>query len=259
MRNLSKELASSDFVREFSESYFSRNVPKGPDVHSNRQSRIDQPYTPDERRRADVRYKHFLHHQVVTTEEMLDVIQLSSYQTDDHERAVVRLPCICRYRSYGGESKLLCLGIAFTDQYTRRFPSYLGGKHEYISCSEAVEFVKTLAIEEPIVHAVSALGVPYVGMICNCDMEVCRPFITRSRLGITSPFYKGHYVGQIDERKCSGCGTCEELCPFGAAKLSEEGSISSISLDKCYGCGICERNCQDGAITLVFRQEGTGF
>ncbi|MHA1960748.1 MAG: ATP-binding protein [Candidatus Thorarchaeota archaeon] len=254
-RNLSKELGFSDFVREFSESYFSRDLQRGPDRFSNRGSRIAQPFTQEERDEADLRYRKFLHHQVITTEETIQVIELSNQQTEGHERAIVRFPCICRHRAYGGDPKLRCLGIAFTDRYTRRFPKYLGGGHEYVTPPEAIEFIENLSQNEPIVHAVSALGVPYVGMICNCDMDVCRPYLSRLRLGITSPFYKGHYLAQIETSRCSGCGECEDSCPFEAVHILEKDSLASVTADECYGCGVCERNCPEKTITLVLRKE----
>ena len=141
---------------------------------------------------------------------MLQVLKLSSIETEGHERSVLRLPCICRHAALGKEKKLHCFGIAFTDMYTQRFPNYLGGKHEYMTADEAAEIMQTMAEEESVVHAVYALGVPYVGMICNCDMNVCTPYLHRRRLGISEPFHKGHYITVVNEQKCVGCGNCEE-------------------------------------------------
>ncbi|TFG99025.1 MAG: hypothetical protein E4H14_20515, partial [Candidatus Thorarchaeota archaeon] len=117
-RNLSKELATSDLMRDFNEGYFSRNVPPGPDGFSDRASRIARPVLPDEKQAVEDRYRKFLHHQVVTTGEVIQILNRSSIETEGHEHSVVRLPCICRHAALGKEKKLHCFGIAFTDLYT---------------------------------------------------------------------------------------------------------------------------------------------
>ncbi len=258
-RNLSKELATSKLVRDFVESYFARNVPPGPDGFSNMMSRIAQPVLPDEKQRVLARYKKYLHHQVVTTGEVLRILKLCSVETEENERSVVRFPCICRHIALGREKVLNCFGIAFTSLYTRHFPDYLGGKHEYLTPDEAAEIVINMANEAPIVHAVSALGVPYVGMLCNCDMDVCRPYMHRLRLGISEPFYKSHYLTVINEQKCVGCGVCEQSCPFGAIVTDSEMGVARIDSTKCYGCGVCSRNCQEHAIESENKMRLTDF
>ena len=250
-RNYSKELASSNHVRDFCESYFSREVSAGPDGFTSITERISQPIRPKEMERVDERYSKYLHHQVVTTQEAKQILEIASRQTDEHKRAVVQLPCICRHVAYGGDKTLRCFGIAFSDTYTRRFPRYLGGNHEYVSAEEAGNLLDDWIKEEPIVHAVSALGVPYIGMLCNCDMQVCRPFIHRQRLGISSPWYKGHHIAQVNDTSCVGCGVCEQGCPFGAIKIDSNNQVAMVDPKECHGCGICTNLCPDQALGLV--------
>ncbi len=258
-RNLSKELATSDLVRDFAVPYFSRSSALGPDGFSSRQERAARPIRPGEKEAVFNRYRSYLHHQVITTEEVVQILGLSSNQTEDHERSVVRFPCICRHTSIGKEKVLHCFGIAFTHLYTRRFPYYLGGRHEYLSPDEAVEIITKMAEDERVVHAVSAVGVPYAGMICNCDMDVCHPYLHRVRLGIPEPFHKGHYVTSVDEHRCTGCGACEEACPFGAIVVSPTIGAASVDADSCYGCGICGRICPEGALRLQEGERKSGF
>ena len=85
-----------------------------------------------------------------------------------------------------------------------------------------LQIMTNMAEDESVVHAVSALGVPYIGIICNCDMDVCTPYLHRVRLGISEPFHKGHYVTVVNEQKCVGCGTCEQACSFGAITVDSE-------------------------------------
>ena len=212
-----------------------------------------------ERKKTDRRYKMYLHHQVVTTDEALSILKLASQQTGEHERAVVRIPCICRHQVYGSDEDLRCYGIAFTDDYTRRFPKYLGGGHYYLSADEAGNLLEEMVTNEPTVHAISALGVPYLGLLCNCDMKVCQPYLRRLTFGIDSPFHKGHYAATVDLQKCSGCGTCESACPFKAASMSHDESGATIDLESCYGCGVCINRCPEGAISFVEAPRTTGF
>jgi len=259
IRNYSKELESTNHVRDFCESYFSREIPAGPDGFTSIVERLARPTKPGEKERVDERYSKFLHHQVVTTHEAKQVLEIASRQTDEHERAVVRLPCICRHIAHGGDKDLRCFGIAFSDTYTRRFPNYLGGNHQYVSAEEAINTLNEWRETESLVHAVSALGVPYIGMLCNCDIQVCRPFISRQRLGITSPWYKGHYAVEVNESKCVGCGTCEKICPFGVIEIDSESQIARVDPEKCHGCGVCTNHCDDQALDLVEYARQSGY
>jgi heterodisulfide reductase subunit A len=60
-------------------------------------------------------------------------------------------------------------------------------------------------------------------------------------------------IATVDEKKCVGCGKCEEGCEFNAAKLrtTEDGSLkSSVDPLKCHGCGACSAGCCNKAITI---------
>lgn len=56
----------------------------------------------------------------------------------------------------------------------------------------------------------------------------------------------------VDEDKCSGCGTCEPLCPFKAIELqARDGKkVSHVSEAVCKGCGTCGAACPAGAIIM---------
>ena len=51
----------------------------------------------------------------------------------------------------------------------------------------------------------------------------------------------------IDQEACSGCGSCEPLCPMGAISVLETASIDP---DECAECGVCWRSrvCPEDAI-----------
>lgn len=257
-RNISKELATSKKVRDFCESYFSRDIPAGPNGYETLVERISRPVMQGEQEEVDLYHRNYLHHQVVTCGDAIQLLKAANLQTDEHERAVVRLPCICRHAAYGSDQALSCFAIAFTDIYTRRFPKYLGGNHQYVSAEEAILTIKEWAETDTVVHAVSALGVPYLGMLCNCDMEVCRPYIQRKRLGIKSPFYKGHESAFVTESLCIGCGRCRDLCPFDAIEMDDD-NVAQIKQEECYGCGICANHCENQAIQIASYARTSGF
>jgi heterodisulfide reductase subunit A len=60
-------------------------------------------------------------------------------------------------------------------------------------------------------------------------------------------------IATVNEKKCVGCGKCEEGCEFDAAKLKkmDDGElISSVDPLKCHGCGACSAGCCNKAITI---------
>jgi NAD-dependent dihydropyrimidine dehydrogenase PreA subunit len=50
---------------------------------------------------------------------------------------------------------------------------------------------------------------------------------------------------RISENTCTGCGTCQDVCPTEAIKMTEGRAV--ITLD-CIDCGSCPRVCPEGAI-----------
>lgn len=56
------------------------------------------------------------------------------------------------------------------------------------------------------------------------------------------------YVARVDETVCTGCGICEEACPFGAVKID---GIAYVNREKCMGCGVCAGQCPGEAVSLV--------
>jgi heterodisulfide reductase subunit A len=59
-------------------------------------------------------------------------------------------------------------------------------------------------------------------------------------------------ISEVDKNKCSGCGICVPLCPYGAISLEEyEGNQrAEINPALCKGCGVCTAACPSKAITL---------
>ena len=53
----------------------------------------------------------------------------------------------------------------------------------------------------------------------------------------------------VDERYCSGCKTCLDLCPYGAISFDETASVAAVNDALCKGCGTCVAACPASAIT----------
>ena len=54
----------------------------------------------------------------------------------------------------------------------------------------------------------------------------------------------------VDQTKCSGCGTCVTVCPYGALRKNDDG-IAEVIVAACKGCGCCGATCPEGAISMT--------
>ena len=59
----------------------------------------------------------------------------------------------------------------------------------------------------------------------------------------------GGLVCSVIARRCSGCGLCEQVCPYQAIALGDEG-IAAVNQALCKGCGVCVSSCRSGALDL---------
>jgi len=57
------------------------------------------------------------------------------------------------------------------------------------------------------------------------------------------------YFSIVNEELCSGCKVCQDICPYGAISMTEEGK-STINSILCKGCGACAAACPSGAIDI---------
>jgi MinD superfamily P-loop ATPase len=62
-------------------------------------------------------------------------------------------------------------------------------------------------------------------------------------------------VPEIDQKRCTSCGKCAEVCEFNAIAALTAGAI--VFPELCHGCGGCALACPEEAITEVPREIGT--
>lgn len=93
----------------------------------------------------------------------------------------------------------------------------------------------------------------------NCNIAYSFPFQAGFRLGLAKKYPRVHYLAEIDQDRCRGCGTCISRCPFGAVyhdgtTITLHGAkMRAITLEpeKCFGCGLCATSCPEEAITMA--------
>lgn len=56
-------------------------------------------------------------------------------------------------------------------------------------------------------------------------------------------------VPAIDEETCTGCGTCEKVCAYGAMHVNGKARVTARD---CIGCGLCASACPASAISLEY-------
>jgi len=61
------------------------------------------------------------------------------------------------------------------------------------------------------------------------------------------------FLAQVDDEKCTGCGTCQILCPTEAIRVVKKKA--RIDEKKCLACPNCTDSCPEGALTLIPRTE----
>jgi heterodisulfide reductase subunit A len=69
------------------------------------------------------------------------------------------------------------------------------------------------------------------------------------------PLMKGYVqaeaiMAKVDQDVCSGCGTCIEVCPYGAIVKNDKG-LAEVIAAACKGCGCCGASCPESAITMT--------
>lgn len=93
-----------------------------------------------------------------------------------------------------------------------------------------------------------------VGIAENFDMAKTG-FIGTEEKEIQRSFEKDHISWHRYPEYCKGCALCLVRCPVHALQFSDDlnflgTSMPIVDMEKCTGCGTCEKICPDGAIKV---------
>jgi len=81
-------------------------------------------------------------------------------------------------------------------------------------------------------------------VLCDCDVDAADlHLLLKPKMKETHEFRSGQ-TAIIDEKLCTSCGLCEEVCRFEAIKDYKPDPTA------CEGCGFCWRVCPENAITM---------
>ncbi len=151
--------------------------------------------------------------------------------------------CTCRVTMKKCDAPVeVCLQINKGAQYTID-----RGSGREVSKAEAMQIIEDTE-KAGLVHV--TMNKADVGhFICNCCGCCCQSFtlLISDNVNLCDP---SRYAPRVDTDACTGCGTCEDRCYFGAITVGAD-EVAQPNPDKCLGCGQCAIGCPEDAITMV--------
>lgn len=171
--------------------------------------------------------------------------------------SIVNVPCPCRTFA-GGPEQGYCLVVTtrpVNDVLAEGFADYKHGPDvsafQSLTKEEAVSLLRRCE-DEGLMHSVWTFVTPWIGAICNCDLESgCMAMRLTVEHG-AKIMWKGEYVADVDPELCNGCGTCAERCPFAAIDV-RRSERATVRAEDCWGCGVCRSGCLTSGIRLLDR------
>ena len=89
-------------------------------------------------------------------------------------------------------------------------------------------------------------------IVADCDVDAADLYLLLKPISIEKhDFYSGH-IAEINQDKCTGCGTCKSLCRFDAIK-EDSNSKFRVEPTSCEGCRVCVEFCPEKAIDFPER------
>ncbi|HET97842.1 MAG TPA: 4Fe-4S dicluster domain-containing protein [Desulfurivibrio alkaliphilus] len=93
-------------------------------------------------------------------------------------------------------------------------------------------------------------------VMADCDVDAADlHLILQPRDSEEHEFWCG-VEARIDPQRCTGCGTCFDLCRFKAIEMADKARLLPFA---CEGCGVCAHFCPEGAINMVDKLSGSWF
>ena len=90
-------------------------------------------------------------------------------------------------------------------------------------------------------------------VLCDCDVDAADLHLLLKPEAKETHDFRSGQTAIIDEKLCTRCGLCQEVCRFEA--------INDLKIDPtaCEGCGFCARVCPENAITMKENLAGHWF
>jgi len=190
---------------------------------------------------------------VLDYEKASEVIKTSSY-------IGVSL-CYCRHKmQHVGRVCKAPLEICMSFNEHAALPLIKHGLARQVDSSECMDLLNQ-AYENKLVQFGSNV-MKHVNFICNCCGCCCEAMIAAKKFGILTPVHTTNFIPCIDEKTCSGCGKCINVCPIEAMVLVSENNPqkpqkrkAKLNEKTCLGCGVCVTVCPPKSISLNSRKE----
>jgi len=160
---------------------------------------------------------------------------------------IVALECPCRAAKEDSCKPMdvcLIVGEPFASFVNEHHP----GRSRWIDSGEAIDILSAEEERGHVHHAFfkdAMLGRFYA--ICNC-CSCCCGAMQAWRNG-TPMLASSGYVSQVDYKLCVCCGSCIEICQFGALEMIDDKV--HVNEELCMGCGVCISKCDHKAHLLV--------
>jgi Na+-translocating ferredoxin:NAD+ oxidoreductase subunit B len=161
---------------------------------------------------------------------------------------ILVLPCICRkeHNMIGkGCDKLSEACLAFGSGayiYENR------GVGRSITQEEALEIVQEGIKQGLVPQPSNAQKASSICLCCDCCCQILKNL---KKFEAPAKFISSNFQAQVNQEECTGCESCEEICPMDAIAMdSDDGNTATVNLDRCIGCGLCVTVCEFDAVSL---------
>lgn len=91
-------------------------------------------------------------------------------------------------------------------------------------------------------------------VLCDADVDASDLHLIMTPNPVAENEFRSGYTASIKPEECSQCGTCRDLCRFGA--ISDDFVIDPVA---CEGCGVCYDLCPEDAIEFSLNTSGEWY
>ena len=188
-------------------------------------------------------------HNVSTFDEISSLLQNS-------EGPFAIFECICRKKkTLEGkpckvtDRKETCLGVGEMPQVFVEM-----NRARAISKDEAISIVAENQKEGLVLQPSNSREIEFICSCCGC---CCGMLGMHKSLPKPLNYWVANYYALVDDKTCTGCGTCEDKCQVDAIKVSEQSGYAAVNPDRCIGCGNCVSNCPANSVVLEKKSKET--